>query len=75
MNQPSPTIRLSLRTDSRNPDHHLWNNNGTWWCHYTEHLPNFIKRRVRRSLCTANLATARLLRDRLLREMERRQHA
>jgi hypothetical protein len=58
---------LSIRTTS-NPFHHLWNNNGTWWCHYTEHLPDFTKRRVRRSLHTSDSSIARVLRDSLLCE-------
>ncbi len=56
---------LSIRTTD-NPFHHLWNNNGTWWCHYTEHLPDHTKRRVRRSLHTADSSVARVLRDSIL---------
>jgi hypothetical protein len=48
------------------PDHHLWNNHGTWWCHYTVHLPDYTKRRVRLSLGTPSVEQARKLRDRLL---------
>ena len=58
---------LSIRT-SDNPFHHLWNNNGTWWCHYTEHLPDHTKRRVRRILHTSDSGIARVLRDSLLCE-------
>lgn len=58
---------LSIRTTD-NPFHHLWNNNGTWWCHYTEHLSNHTKRRVRRSLHTKDSGIARVLRDSLLIE-------
>ena len=66
MNQiTSPTV--SLRFTS-NPFHHLWNNNGTWWCHYTEHLPDFTKRRVRISLHTDDSTVARFLRDSILHE-------
>ena len=57
---------LSLRFPGNNPNHHLWNNHGTWWCHYTEHLADFTKRRVRVNLHTNNVVRARLLRDRLL---------
>ena len=57
---------LSIRTSTTNPFHHLWNNNGTWWCHYTEHLPDFTKRRVRLSLHTSDSSIARFLRDSLL---------
>jgi hypothetical protein len=58
---------LSIRT-SRNPNHHLWFNNGTWWVHYTQHLSDFTKKRVRRSLHTRELGIARVLRDSLLHD-------
>lgn len=58
--------RRSLRIDEHNPLHHLWNNNGTWWVHYTEHLPDFTKRRVRRSLGTRDREEALRRRDALL---------
>ena len=58
---------IAIRIGS-NPNHHLWDNNGTWWLHYTEHLPNYTKRRVRRSLSTADRAIARFLRDSVLFE-------
>lgn len=56
---------LSIRATA-NPNHHLWFNNGTWWVHYTEHLSDFTKRRVRRSLHTKEVGIARVLRDSLL---------
>ena len=56
----------SIRVLADNPDHHLWNNHGTWWCHYTVHLPDYTKRRVRQSLGTPSVEQARKLRDRLL---------
>lgn len=59
---------LSIRTTG-NPFHHLWNNNGTWWVHYTEHLSDHTKRRVRRSLHTSDSGIARVLRDSLLSEL------
>ena len=58
---------LAIRTTG-NPNHHLWSNNGTYWCHYTEHLSDYTKRRVRRSLHTKDLGIARVLRDSLLHE-------
>ncbi len=57
---------LSVRVNRENPDHHLWNNHGTWWCHFTLHLPDFTKRRLRRSLGTSCLDEARQIRDFLL---------
>lgn len=62
MNQPT----LAVRVNPGSPNHHLWNYNGTWWCHFTLHLPDFTKRRVRLSLETHDLAAARFLRDSLL---------
>lgn len=63
---PRNSIRLSLRTTALNADHHLWNNNGTYWCHFTLHGPRGTKQRTRRSLRTADLAAARERRDALL---------
>jgi len=54
---------LAIRTNPRNLNHHLFNNNGTWWIHFCLHRPDFTKERVRESLGTACLATARELRD------------
>ncbi len=61
---------LSARTDDGNALHHLWNNNGTWWCHYTLHWDR-RKRRIRRSLKTHDLATAIARRDELFARIER----
>jgi hypothetical protein len=69
MYQLTSTERLSVRTDAQNPDHHLWNNNGTWWCHYTIHRPDHTKQRVRRSLGTHDLREARGRRDTILRSL------
>ena len=57
---------LAVRVNLDNPDHHLWDNHGTYWCHFTLHEPDCTKRRVRRSLGTGDLTTARRLRDALL---------
>ena len=58
--------KLAVRIDRCNPDHHLWNNHGTWRMHYTMHLPDHTKKRVRKSLGTQELEAARQLRDKLL---------
>ena len=55
--------KLSIRISELNRLHHLWNNNGTWWLHYTVHLADFTKRRVRRSLRTQDLELAIRRRD------------
>lgn len=59
--------KLSIRVSEDNRLHHLWNNNGTWWLHYTEHLSDFTKRRVRRSLRTHDIELAIRRRDEWLR--------
>ena len=48
-------------------NHHLWNNNGTFWCHYTVHEADHTKRRVRVSLQTKVAEDARARRDALLK--------
>ena len=53
----------SLRISEANPNHHLWNNNGTWFLHYTVHPTPFTKERIRRSLGTKDLKVARERRD------------
>jgi hypothetical protein len=57
---------LAIRTDHSNPNHHLWNNNGTWFVHYTVHPDRLTAERVRRSLRTKRLEIARRRRDALL---------
>ncbi len=58
--------KLSVRVNPANLNHHLWNNNGTWFIHYTCHEPDYTKRRVRASLKTRLLPLARARRDALL---------
>lgn len=60
--------RASVRVRTANPNHHLWNNNGTWYLHYTVHPTPYTKSRVRLSLGTKCLDTARLKRDEILAE-------
>ena len=69
MTHPASGLQLSLRTSAQNPDHHLWNNNGTWWCHFTVHASDGTKHRVRRSLRTRSADEARRRRDGLLHRM------
>lgn len=59
-----PIGNLSIRIDTARRDHHLWLNNGTWWCHYTLHFDH-RKRRIRRSLRTRDVERAIKLRDEL----------
>ena len=52
-----------IRVRKLNPNHHLWNNHGTWFLHYTARPNSFTKQRVRRSLGTKNVKVARARRD------------
>jgi len=63
------STQLSIRILRGNPNHHLWNNNGTWWLHYTIHRPDYTKARVRQSLDTALLREAQGLRDKVFRQV------
>ena len=49
------------------PDHHMWNNNGSWWAHYSVTRMRGRSKRVRVSLCTKSRKVARQRRDQLLR--------
>jgi hypothetical protein len=62
--QPYPVP--SLRTDTNNPNHHLWLNNGTFYIAYTALTSPVTAERIRRSLKTRDLAIACARRDRLL---------
>jgi hypothetical protein len=52
-----------IRVRAENPNHHLWNNHGTWFLHYTVHPTPFTKERIRRSLGTKDIQVARERRD------------
>jgi hypothetical protein len=60
---PDDYPMLSLRMDQSNPNHHLWNNNGTWYLCVTVHTSAVTSERVRRSLHTGHLDLARSRRD------------
>lgn len=55
-----------MKNKNPNPNHNIWNNNGTYWCHYTVHNDDYTKQRVRVSLGTNDIAIARALRDFLM---------
>jgi hypothetical protein len=62
----NPEAKLSVRCRPGNPNHHLWDNNGTLWCCLTVHLADFTKKRLRLSLGTKDIEDARRLRDALI---------
>lgn len=59
----------SIRIDSKNSDHHLFNNNGTWWIHYTSYPTPQTTQRIRRSLKTRCVKEARAKRDVILGDL------
>ena len=64
---PSTELRtsesLAIRISESNPNHHLWNNHGVWWTHFTVHRSDYTKKRIRLSLGTRDLDQARRIRD------------
>ena len=60
---------IALRIDESNLNHHLWNNNGTWWIHYTVYPTPVTVERIRRSLKTKILEEARNRRDKILNSL------
>jgi len=67
-NNPDTMSKLSIRTNPENPNHHLWNNHGTWFVHYVVHPTPWTKERVRRSLGTRSIEEARRRRDELFEQ-------
>ena len=59
-------LTVSARRGRAGHNHHLWNNNGTWWLNITFHAHGFLKHRFRTSLETQDVLDARQLRDSLL---------
>jgi hypothetical protein len=69
MTCPSP-LRLTIRSSKNNPNHHLWFNNGTWWCHFTLKSTVGTSARKRISLKTKDLENAKTRRDKILQAIQ-----
>ena len=63
------TSKLSVRINRKNENHHLWNNNGKWWCHLTAHKSDYTSERQRIPLHTREISEARERRDKLFAEL------
>lgn len=61
--------RLALRVNNSNPNHHLWNNQGVWWCHLTVHKADATSERLRFSLKTRDVELAKKRRDRIFNDI------
>ena len=59
----------SIRIQSTNRNHHLYNNNGVWWLHYTSYPTPATSKRIRRSLKTRDVTLARRRRDTILKDL------
>jgi hypothetical protein len=59
-------MKISIRTNPENPNHHLWNNHGTLVRPLRRPSDADHQERVRRSLGTKSIEEARRLRDELL---------
>lgn len=55
----SEATELVIRVPPGHRNHHLWNNNGTWFVHNTLHLADYSKFRVGESPGTCSLTEAR----------------
>jgi hypothetical protein len=63
------TLAAKLNDETKaNPNHHLWNNHGTWYVHYTMH-GDCTKERKRCSPHTKSVTQARRLRDQLFADL------
>jgi len=70
----TPSIRPVIRIGKKAPpNHHLFNNNGTWWVQITFHR-GAISERVRHSLKTRNVTEARRKRDLLFARLAELSH-
>ncbi len=67
---PTPCLivfpQISVRVDPDQPNHHIWNNNGTWFMHYVVLLSPSRRKRIRFSLGTRDVEEARSIRDQFL---------
>lgn len=62
----SNAFEISRRQKADGPNHHLWDNHGTWWFHATIHPFDGTAKRVRVNLQTRDLSAARRIRDQIL---------
>ncbi|MEI7864769.1 MAG: hypothetical protein WCI38_05305 [Chthoniobacterales bacterium] len=57
------------------PDHHIWDNNGKWWCHLSLARQRGRAKRIRFSLHTNSRSEARKRRDCIMNSSEVRAKA
>lgn len=69
MKSPNPGT-LSIRSVMHNPNHHLWNNNGTWFCKFRIKAADGSVQRINQSLRTHCVEDARIRRDELMQAFQ-----
>lgn len=67
-------VRLASKTRPEKPNHHLFRNNGIWWCQITIHRGPFSER-LRFSLRTNDVVQARERRNRIFSSISTRSDA
>jgi hypothetical protein len=64
--QPPISGTLAIRSVAHKLNHHLWNNNGTWFCKFRVRAAGGSVQRINQSLQTKCVEDARLRRDELM---------
>lgn len=62
-------FKVSVNIKESNPNHHIWNNNGTWYIHFIVHKEDNTAERFRKSLKTHDVEEARDKRDKILKRL------
>jgi RNA polymerase sigma factor (sigma-70 family) len=60
-------VGLVMRSVEANANHHVWNNNGVWFCNFKVKTATGESKRIRKSLHTNNVEEARIRRDDMIR--------
>jgi hypothetical protein len=68
--QPPISGTLAIRSVAHKLNHHLWNNNGTWFCKFRVRAAGGSVQRINQSLQTKCIEDARLRRDELMQAFQ-----
>ena len=66
---------IALTDRKYGANHHIWDNNGTWWCHFSIERRTGPAKRIRFSLRTNNVREARKRRDQIMNATTERARA
>ena len=65
-------FKLSATINESNLNHHIWNNNGTWFIHFMIHKEDYTTERIRKSLKTHDVEEARKRRDKVFARLTKK---